>query len=331
MSTAAAEPAPPAFAPSGASPSLLVGSLLGAVVVLAGFVAAGLAAAAVPESTSYLEVARICVYLLVVGAGVAVGGFLAGRNPAPGVSGGVILTVSIVIATAFLASAFAANFKDGGIGSILSGVTLAAGGFGVFRLLTTQTGTGWCMALDEHGWASFNTHKRTQGLLVRRCTMVGILILGVTGAVAFWDASPFTAAAKSALTDPNASITPPPLNYPLPFLDGKTLPLVPVADLAIPAVIALLTVWLAWRAVNVPMFGDFLIATEAEMNKVSWTTRKQIVKDTIVVLVFLLLLTSFLFAIDAFWSWLLSLKFIGVLPGKPEGIDAATPGGKLPW
>ena len=30
---------------------------------------------------------------------------------------------------------------------------------------------------------------------------------------------------------------------------------------------------------------DFLIATEAEMNKVSWTTRKRLVKDTIVVLV----------------------------------------------
>ncbi len=32
--------------------------------------------------------------------------------------------------------------------------------------------------------------------------------------------------------------------------------------------------WLAWRVVNVPSFADFLIATEAELNKVSWTTRR---------------------------------------------------------
>ena len=51
--------------------------------------------------------------------------------------------------------------------------------------------------------------------------------------------------------------------------------------------------WRAWRGmVNFPAFADFLIATEAEMNKVSWTTRKRLVQDTIVVLTTVVLMTA---------------------------------------
>jgi preprotein translocase SecE subunit len=111
------------------------------------------------------------------------------------------------------------------------------------------------------------------------------------------------------------------------------LPLVPVANLTLPLLICLLTVWVAWRAVNVPTFGDFLIATEAEMNKVSWTSRKRLIQDTIVVIVCLALLTAFLLVIDLFWGWLLSLKFIGVLPEKSatDAADVANPAGNLKW
>lgn len=336
MSTAAAAPAPPIQPATGSAPSLLIGSILGSVIILAGFVAAGFAAEAVPASTPYLEVARTTVYLLVVGAAIAVGGFLAGRNPVRGVSGGIILTVSIVIATAFVAAAFAANFKDGVVGPTLTGVTLAAGGFAVFRVLTSQQGIGWCQAIDEQGWASTHSHKRSQGLMVRRCTMIGILVLGITGAVALFNADPFKPASKTgqaaaAPAEQSAAELLAPLNYPVPFTD-KVLPLVPVARIALPALIALLSVWVAWRAVNVPPFGDFLIATEAEMNKVSWTPRKRLIQDTLVVLVFLALLTLFLFVIDVFWGWMLSLKFIGVLPSKADqAVEAANAAGKLDW
>ena len=53
------------------------------------------------------------------------------------------------------------------------------------------------------------------------------------------------------------------------------------------------TIWLGWRLVNYPPFADFLIATEAEMNKVSWTTRKRLVQDTIIVLMTMLLSRCF--------------------------------------
>ena len=37
--------------------------------------------------------------------------------------------------------------------------------------------------------------------------------------------------------------------------------------------------WLAFRLVNMPAFADFLIAVEAEMNKVSWPTRGELFRS----------------------------------------------------
>ena len=42
--------------------------------------------------------------------------------------------------------------------------------------------------------------------------------------------------------------------------------------------------WLIFRLVQYPPFADFLIATEAEMNKVSWTSRDDLNRATTVVL-----------------------------------------------
>jgi preprotein translocase SecE subunit len=81
--------------------------------------------------------------------------------------------------------------------------------------------------------------------------------------------------------------------------------------LTVPVVIFVTACWFAWRVVNWPTFADFLIATEAEMNKVSWTTRKRLVQDTIVVLVTVFLMTVGLFALD--YLWVKGLTLIDVL------------------
>ena len=88
-------------------------------------------------------------------------------------------------------------------------------------------------------------------------------------------------------------------------------------------------VWVAWRAVNYPVFADFLIATEAEINKVSWTSRKALIRDTIVVLTTLFLMTVFLFVVDLFWNAVLSSHYIGVRPTAEERA-AATSGNQTP-
>ena len=79
----------------------------------------------------------------------------------------------------------------------------------------------------------------------------------------------------------------------------------------IPAVLLAIGVWISFRLVNVPRFADFLIAVEAEMNKVSWPTRNELFRSSIVVIVLLFLLTAVLFVYDIVWRFL--FEWIGIL------------------
>jgi len=78
----------------------------------------------------------------------------------------------------------------------------------------------------------------------------------------------------------------------------------------IPGVLLLGGLWMAYRLVNVPGFADFLIAVEAEMNKVSWPTRNELIRASLVVLVTIFLLAAVLFAFDYFW--IVVFDFLGV-------------------
>jgi preprotein translocase SecE subunit len=95
----------------------------------------------------------------------------------------------------------------------------------------------------------------------------------------------------------------------------RELVLLPHVAYTLPVILAALALWLAWRCVNVPGFADFLIATEAELNKVSWTTRRRLWQDTVVVLVTVFLLAFFLLVADVLWSKVLT--GIGVLQPPP--------------
>lgn len=70
----------------------------------------------------------------------------------------------------------------------------------------------------------------------------------------------------------------------------------------LPFALLLLGLWAAYRLVNLPSFADFLIAVEAEMNKVSWPTRAELYRSSIVVLVTIFALAAVLFVFDAFWK-----------------------------
>jgi preprotein translocase SecE subunit len=95
-----------------------------------------------------------------------------------------------------------------------------------------------------------------------------------------------------------------------------SITLLPAVRFTLPLLLLLLTIWLAWRIVNLPTFGDFLIATEAELNKVSWTTRTRLWQDTLVVLTTMILMAVFLFVVDIAWGKILSWPPIGVLQVK---------------
>ncbi len=68
--------------------------------------------------------------------------------------------------------------------------------------------------------------------------------------------------------------------------------------------------WICYRVVNFSRFADFLISVEVEMNKVSWPSRDELIRSSIVVLVTIFGMSALMFGFDAFWAWLLA--FLGV-------------------
>jgi len=80
----------------------------------------------------------------------------------------------------------------------------------------------------------------------------------------------------------------------------------------VPGVLLAGGLWVGYRTVNFPSFADFLIAVEAEMNKVSWPTRTELFRASIVVLFTIFALAILLAAYDFIWRWLFT-KVLGIL------------------
>lgn len=85
----------------------------------------------------------------------------------------------------------------------------------------------------------------------------------------------------------------------------------PQARMGIAGGVLLLGTWFAYRIVNYPVFADFLVDVEGELAKVSWPTRDELKRATVVVLVTMFLLSFVLFAYDLIWQW--ALRTIGIL------------------
>ncbi len=67
----------------------------------------------------------------------------------------------------------------------------------------------------------------------------------------------------------------------------------------IPVLFAVVLGTIAWRlSFSSRKSGDFMIATEGEMKKVSWSTRREVVGSTIVVIAFTVFLAVLLFVVD---------------------------------
>jgi len=61
---------------------------------------------------------------------------------------------------------------------------------------------------------------------------------------------------------------------------------------------------LSWYLMNKPSNADFLIATDSEMKKVNWTSRKELIGSTKVVILFMFLIAILLFVIDILFGYL---------------------------
>lgn len=75
--------------------------------------------------------------------------------------------------------------------------------------------------------------------------------------------------------------------------------------------------WVCFRAVNYPKFADFLIAVEAEMNKVSWPSKQELWRASLVVIFVIFAMAGLLFLFDVIWTYV--FEFIGVRYSPPKG------------
>ena len=70
--------------------------------------------------------------------------------------------------------------------------------------------------------------------------------------------------------------------------------------------------WICWVVLNKPRNVDFLIATDSEMKKVNWTSRKELIGSTKIVIIFMFLIAAFLFSVDQIFGvlmWLLKVAW----------------------
>ena len=121
-------------------------------------------------------------------------------------------------------------------------------------------------------------YRKNQGRWTRVGTVVGVGVLVVVGAWYAW--------------------------Y---NLSGRS----PVTRTIVPLALLVGCFYVLLRVVNSKRPADFMIATEGEMKKVSWSTKNEIIGSTKVVILFTLLLALTLFIVDVLFQ--LFFSSIGVL------------------
>jgi preprotein translocase subunit SecE len=125
---------------------------------------------------------------------------------------------------------------------------------------------------------SLNVYKRSQGRIARQATFAALYL---TIAIGAWRLSTFAISRG------------------------------PFWQFVVPGLLLVVGLWVCFRIVCFPKFADFLIAVEAEMNKVSWPSRSELVRSSVVVLVTIFFLAFVLFGYDVFWK--LCLGWLGIV------------------
>lgn len=117
-----------------------------------------------------------------------------------------------------------------------------------------------------HELFQFNLYKRTQGRVVRQVTFAACAVVVALGC------------------------------YSLSFQLGGTKN--EAVRYGVPLVLLAAGGWACFRLIHMPQFADFLISVEAEMNKVAWPKRTELINASIVVMVVIFALAGLLFGFD---------------------------------
>jgi len=299
---------------SAARGSLLASSVLGAVYVLAALVVVvagvpylwnqGVAGWMRQSLGSFANVAALAVVEVFAAAVLwFVGVALAGGSPRPGLKAGVFTVAAfalvIAVVVSWVGETGGTQTSDTVAVMIGAGLAVLAGWFLVSPRFDERM-----RVFEAQGWFTAAGFKPSQGKRVRRATMLGLILLAGCGV--------YTLIHHQTLTTVAAD-----WRLRLPFA-GTRFTILPDVRLTVPLLLSAVAFWLSYRVVHMPTFAEFLIATEAELNKVAWPSRKGLIQDTIVVLTTVVLLTLFLFAVDVAWGRILSNPWVGVLRINPD-------------
>lgn len=146
----------------------------------------------------------------------------------------------------------------------------------------------------------FTIYKKGQGYWTRLGTLAGITIIGLMLAWTLYK------------------------QVPAHFLRGSGQNAVAQADLqkkvgaGIAVGFAVFYFGIAFYLMNKPSNVDFLIATDTEMKKVNWTSRRELIGSTKVVVFFMFMVAILLFVIDIIFGYL--MYWIDVLKFPTAGL-----------
>lgn len=170
--------------------------------------------------------------------------------------------------------------------------------FWLYRWASSPRFRNWSLTLQDQGWFSFTFYKKEHGIWLRRGTMIGIILLLAAG---IWHYTHFRLGGGGEWI----------VRMPL---TTAAICVVRMPRLTLSLAVLCAGSWFAWRLVNLPRFADFLVSAENEMVKVYWPSWRSLWRDTVVVLVTVVLLAIFLYIMDILWTVILG-RFLGVLGG----------------
>ena len=149
---------------------------------------------------------------------------------------------------------------------------------------------------DSDGY--FHIYKKGQGYWTRMGTVAGAGLLGLlTGSFLYTEC-------ERQLSMPKVA----------QFMTGIHLQ-DPRGAYLIVALFAAVYSMLVFHFMNKPTYADFLIATDSEMKKVNWTTQKELMGSTKIVIGFVFIMAVVLFCYDLFFQLIFYL--LGVLKTPP--------------
>lgn len=130
---------------------------------------------------------------------------------------------------------------------------------------------------------SFSIYKRNQGRVTRQLTFAALAIAIAVGVWRLAAVLPLLLASDVSSSSSDLGV--------VRFL--------------VPGLLLAAGLWVSFRIVCTPRFADFLIAVEAEMAKVSWSSWPEVVRSSIVVIFMMFFLAAILGLYDLFWWFLL--------------------------